>query len=81
MCSQLQMVLGSSGDGHMTPEEVERHLEARQPHYLDMDRAVATIPSEMFSNDPSLDIDRWTFIFSYLIFSALKKLSGHWSGI
>ncbi|XP_054267054.1 INO80 complex subunit E [Macrosteles quadrilineatus] len=54
---QIQMVLGSSGDGHMTPEEVERHLEARQPHYLDMDQAVATIPSEMFSNDPSLDID------------------------
>uniref|UniRef100_A0A1B6F845 INO80 complex subunit E N-terminal domain-containing protein n=1 Tax=Cuerna arida TaxID=1464854 RepID=A0A1B6F845_9HEMI len=54
---QLQVVsLGSSGDGHMTPEEVERHLEARQQRYLDVDRTVA-IPSEMFSNDPSLDID------------------------
>lgn len=38
------------GDGHMTPEEVERHLESK-PHYLDM-------TSEMFTTDPSLDIDR-----------------------
>lgn len=34
----------------MTPEEVERHLESK-PHYLDM-------TSEMFTTDPSLDIDR-----------------------
>lgn len=57
---QLQ-VLGSVplsllSDGHMTPEEVERHLESRQT-YLELvpEKAPPTVPTEMFSNDPSLD--------------------------
>lgn len=43
-------------DGHMTPEEVERHLESRQG-YLDMvpEKAPPTVPTEMFSNDISMD--------------------------
>lgn len=52
---QLQMPFVG---GHMTSEEVERHLEARQQRYLDIDHTVTAIPSEVFSNDPSLDIDR-----------------------
>lgn len=49
-------------DGHMTPEEVERHLESRQT-YLELvpEKAPPTVPTEMFSNDPSLD--RWDFSF------------------
>ncbi|XP_014211982.1 uncharacterized protein LOC106641916 [Copidosoma floridanum] len=43
-------------DGHMTPEEVERHLESRQ-NYLELlpEKAPATVPTEMFSNDASPD--------------------------
>ncbi|XP_049873889.1 uncharacterized protein LOC126372247 [Pectinophora gossypiella] len=43
-------------DGHMTPEEVERHLQSRHS-YLELlpERAPPTVPTEMFSNDPSLD--------------------------
>ncbi|XP_022917965.1 INO80 complex subunit E isoform X2 [Onthophagus taurus] len=41
-------------DGHMTPEEVERHLQSRQS-YLELERAPPTVPTEMFSNEPSLD--------------------------
>lgn len=46
----------SAGDGHMTPEEVERHLQSRQS-YMELlpERAPPTVPTEMFSNDPSLD--------------------------
>ncbi|XP_053609215.1 uncharacterized protein LOC128674582 [Plodia interpunctella] len=46
----------STSDGHMTPEEVERHLQSRQS-YLELlpERAPPTVPTEMFSNDPSLD--------------------------
>ncbi|KAG7294826.1 hypothetical protein JYU34_022705 [Plutella xylostella] len=48
--------LAGAGDGHMTPEEVERHLQSRQS-YLELlpERAPPTVPTEMFSNDPSLD--------------------------
>lgn len=43
-------------DGHMTPEEVERHLESRQTFIeLVPEKAPPTVPTEMFSNDPSLD--------------------------
>ncbi|KAG8231111.1 hypothetical protein J437_LFUL010109, partial [Ladona fulva] len=45
-------------DGHMTPEEVERHLESRQcQSYLELvpEKAPPTVPTEMFSNEPSLD--------------------------
>lgn len=43
-------------DGHMTPEEVERHLQSRQS-YMELvpEKAPPTVPTEMFSNDPSLD--------------------------
>ncbi|CAG9561898.1 unnamed protein product [Danaus chrysippus] len=54
-CSPLGLGL-SAGDGHMTPEEVERHLQSRQS-FLELlpERAPPTVPTEMFSNDPSLD--------------------------
>jgi len=43
-------------DGHMTAEEVERHLQSRQSLMeLVPERAPATVPNEMFSNEPSLD--------------------------
>lgn len=52
---QLQTLQQSSlSDGHMTSDEVERHLESRQ-RYLEMDKTPVTMPNEMFSNDPSLD--------------------------
>jgi len=44
--------------GHMTPEEVERHLESRRAQQSQLefsfapDKAPATVPTEMFSNDP-----------------------------
>uniref|UniRef100_A0A146L3M1 INO80 complex subunit E n=2 Tax=Lygus hesperus TaxID=30085 RepID=A0A146L3M1_LYGHE len=41
-------------DGHMTTEEIERHLESRQ-RFMELDKTPTTMPSEMFSNDPSLD--------------------------
>lgn len=43
--------------GHMTPEEVERHLESRRARQSQLeftfapDKAPATVPTEMFSND------------------------------
>lgn len=50
------MPMSLMSDGHMTPEEVERHLESRQT-YLELvpEKAPPTVPTEMFSNDPSLD--------------------------
>ena len=50
------MPMSLISDGHMTPEEVERHLESRQT-YLELvpQKAPPTVPTEMFSNDPSLD--------------------------
>jgi hypothetical protein len=57
-CFHQDMPIASPmlADGHMTPEEVERHLESRQS-YLEMlpERAPPTVPTEMFSNEPSLD--------------------------
>ncbi|KAF6204421.1 hypothetical protein GE061_002762 [Apolygus lucorum] len=41
-------------DDHMTTEEIERHLESRQ-RFMELDKTPTTMPSEMFSNDPSLD--------------------------
>lgn len=43
-------------DGHMTAEEVERHLQSKQS-LIGIFEAPATVPTEMFSNEPSLD--RW----------------------
>lgn len=55
---QLSQIVSSGTcnvvDGHMTPEQVERHLESRQ-RFLELDKTPTTIPTEMFSNDPSLD--------------------------
>lgn len=45
---------GILADGHMTPEEVERHLQSRQS-FMELERAPPTVPTEMFSNEPSLD--------------------------
>lgn len=44
-------------DGHMmTAEEVERHLLSKQlDEHIGMAEAPATVPAEMFSNEPSLD--------------------------
>lgn len=44
-----------TSDGHMTAEEVERHLQSRQSLIGLVPEAPATVPTEMFSNDPSLD--------------------------
>lgn len=44
-------------DGHMTAEEVERHLQSKQSLIGIGMEAPATVPTEMFSNEPSLD--RW----------------------
>lgn len=48
-------------DGHMTAEEVERHLQSRQSLIGLVPEAPATVPNEMFSNEPSLD--RWEINF------------------
>ncbi|GLG98469.1 INO80 complex subunit E [Gryllus bimaculatus] len=43
-------------DGHMTSEEVDRHLESRQSYMEPVpEKALSYVPTEMFSNDPSLD--------------------------
>ncbi|KAI4470619.1 hypothetical protein MML48_1g02520 [Holotrichia oblita] len=59
--SMLQLPINASNsstgtllDGHMTPEEVERHLQSRQS-FMELERAPPTVPTEMFSNEPSLD--------------------------
>lgn len=41
----------------MTAAEVERHLQSRQPALMGMvpERAPPTVPTEMFSNEPSMD--------------------------
>lgn len=64
----LGFSVAGGGDGHMTPEEVERHLQSRHS-YLELlpERAPPTVPTEMFSNDPSLD----RLLSSYCFHSAL----------
>jgi len=57
--SEVTVPLGlGQGDGHMTSEEIERHLESKQT-LLDLvpERAPPTVPTEMFSSDLSC-IDR-----------------------
>ncbi|CAH1179436.1 unnamed protein product [Phaedon cochleariae] len=55
----VQLQMPSSGivlsDGHMTPEEVERHLQSQSFMEFVPERAPPTVPTEMFSNEPSLD--------------------------
>ncbi|KAF5278069.1 hypothetical protein FQA39_LY18395 [Lamprigera yunnana] len=55
-CSTVSSNNAIVSDGHMTPEEVERHLQSRQS-YMELvpERAPLTVPTEMFSNEPSLD--------------------------
>lgn len=52
----------------MTPEEVERHLQSRQ-NFMELvpERAPPTVPTEMFSNEPSLD--------RYIIYSCFNVVS------
>lgn len=52
---KIQTVVASSvmGDTHVITDDVS-HLEARH-RFMDIDKPPATIPSEMFSNEPSLD--------------------------
>ncbi|XP_018567281.1 uncharacterized protein LOC108907925 [Anoplophora glabripennis] len=55
---QLQMPVSNASvlsDGHMTPEEVERHLQSQNFMEFVPERAPPTVPTEMFSNEPSLD--------------------------
>lgn len=45
----------SHGDGHMTSEEIERHLEAKQSlRDLIPEKTPLTVPVELFSNEPSV---------------------------
>ncbi|XP_055682777.1 uncharacterized protein LOC129789756 isoform X2 [Lutzomyia longipalpis] len=41
-------------DGHMTAEEIERHLQSRHS-LMELLPETPTVPHEMFSNEPSLD--------------------------
>lgn len=42
-------------DGHMTSEEIERHLEAKQSlRDLIPEKTPLTVPVELFSNEPSV---------------------------
>jgi len=44
-----------SHDGHMTSEEIERHLEAKQSlRDLIPEKTPLTVPVELFSNEPSV---------------------------
>lgn len=52
--SSLNIMDGILG-GHMTSEELERHLVSQQS-LMDLDPAASvTVPAEMFSHEPSLD--------------------------
>lgn len=49
-------ILNGNGEGCMTPEEVERHLEAKKRQVsLTPEKTSLTLPSEMFSSDITLD--------------------------
>ena len=41
----------------MSREELERHLESKQPIFSDIEKAPALLPMEIFSNDNS-NLDR-----------------------
>lgn len=54
----------SLGDGHMTSEEIERHLEAKHSlRDLIPEKTPLTVPVELFSNEPS--VMEW-FVLFYL---------------
>ncbi|XKL68448.1 hypothetical protein PGB90_003939 [Kerria lacca] len=49
-------IINGNGEGCMTPEEVERHLEAKKRQVsLTPEKTSLTLPSEMFSSDITLD--------------------------
>ncbi len=51
-------IINGNGEGCMTPEEVERHLEAKKRQVLlTPEKTSLTLPSEMFSSD--ITMDRW----------------------
>ncbi|GIX90650.1 INO80 complex subunit E [Caerostris extrusa] len=53
--AKVESVSLNLGDGHMTPEEIERHLEAKQSlRDLMPEKTPLTVPVEMFSNEPSV---------------------------
>lgn len=53
----LTTLLGNSNEGHMTKEELERHLESRRNHQLSSllmnEKTLLTVPVELFSNESS----------------------------
>ncbi|GBN31054.1 INO80 complex subunit E [Araneus ventricosus] len=52
---KIESVSVNHGDGHMTSEEIERHLEAKQSlRDLIPEKTPLTVPAEMFSNEPSV---------------------------
>ncbi|KAF8764357.1 INO80 complex subunit E like protein [Argiope bruennichi] len=52
---KVESVSVNLGDGHMTSEEIERHLEAKQSlRDLIPEKTPLTVPAEMFSNEPSV---------------------------
>lgn len=57
----------SLGDGHMTSEEIERHLEAKQSlRDLIPEKTPLTVPVELFSNEPS--VMEWFVYFHLTVF-------------
>ncbi|PRD26334.1 UNVERIFIED_CONTAM: Ino80e [Trichonephila clavipes] len=53
--AKIETVSVNHGDGHMTSEEIERHLEAKQSlRDLIPEKTPLTVPVEMFSNEPSV---------------------------
>lgn len=53
----------SLGDGHMTSEEIERHLEAKHSlRDLIPEKTPLTVPVELFSNEPS--VIEWFVFYS-----------------
>lgn len=63
----------SLGDGHMTSEEIERHLEAKHSlRDLIPEKTPLTVPVELFSNEPS--VMEW-FVFQLILLYICKSKS------
>lgn len=52
--NQRSSTLKQDSPGQMTREELERHLESKQ-HEFGIEKATASLPMEIFSNDPNHD--------------------------
>ncbi|KAK3782958.1 hypothetical protein RRG08_065868 [Elysia crispata] len=50
-------VVKQESPGQMTREELERHLESKQHHEFGIEKATASLPMEIFSNDNNHDSD------------------------